>query len=97
MRVLVEMTTRSDRLGNVHAQWLRMSRVPSVDEVIRILTDQPDGLTKACWFRVERVEHNASTDEYPRRGEEELDAWIYCERCAEPAPASSRWIDRLRR
>lgn len=72
MSFVIEMT--SNTVGDLSTKRMTMSRAPSLHEEIRILSTV-NGLTTAILFRVERVVHNANTDEYPRRPDE-LDAWI---------------------
>ena len=69
-----------EHLGDVelcaYAIRVTMSRVPSVNEVVRIL-QSVDGMTTAFWYRVTHVMHNADTNMYPRR-DGEIDAWVDC-------------------
>lgn len=85
MSVIVELN--SDRAGSLinagdlRAARISVSRVPAVDEIIRALAIVNGG-TKALWFQVTRVVHNANTETFPRRNGE-LDAWVFCVPCEE--------------
>lgn len=79
MSVLVEIN--SNAVDDLRGVRVTMSRVPVVDETIRILSLVND-LTTACRFRVLRVTHNANTSAYPKR-EQEIDAWVDCVTCEE--------------
>lgn len=74
MRVVLELIT--DAVGDLRAFRVTMSRVPNIDEIVRILATVNGGTT-AFFFQVTHVVHIAHTDDYPRR-ETEIDAWVHC-------------------